>query len=336
MRRFAILLMILMFFIVPSLWAQEEPIEYVRGMNLYREGRHEEARKEFKKFLARYPNSALAPEVHFRMAEATEDFWEATREYRNLTLRHPDSPFAPQAQFRIGQYYYLKGDYEQSLKDYRKLLELHPQSSLAPASQYWIGSMLLAQKEYGEARTEFEKILENYSQSNYLDWAQVGIGNSYTSERNYSLALIEYIKVIENYPESNILNLVYFNLGECYQREGKEKEALEVYQRLITECPDSLEASKAQERVSALQRKFLPSAGRYSVQVGAFSERARADRLAQRLRDKGYDTYIMTITIEGRRFHRVRVGRLATEAEAQELDRRLKKEENLPTRVFSD
>lgn len=336
MRRLAILLAILMFLIASSLLAQEKPIEYLRGMNLYKESKYKEAREEFKKFLARYPNSALAPEVHFRMAEATGDFWEATREYRNLTLRYPESPFASQAQFRIGQYYYLKGDYEQSLKDYQKLLEIYPQSSYAPASRYWVGSMLLTQKKYDTARKEFEKVLENYPQSNYLDWAQAGIGNSYLKEGNYSLALTEYQKVIEDYPKSDILNLVYFNLGECYEKEGKEKEALEVYQKLIAECPDSLEAIGVQKRINALQKKFVPVEGSYSVQVGAFSEKVRADGLAQRLRDKGYDAYIMTITIEGRRFHRVRVGRLATEAEAQELARKLKEEENLPARIFAD
>lgn len=350
MRRFAIILATLMFLVVPSLWArlpslsaqaaggqaQEEPIEYVRGMNLYKEGKYKEAREEFKNFLARYPNSTLAPEVHFKMAESIEDFWEATREYRNLTLKYPDSPFAPQAQFRIGQYYYLKGNYEQSLKDYQKLLEVYPQSSYAPASQYWIGSMLLSQKRYDEARKEFEKVLKNYPQSNYLDWVEVGMGDSYLKEGNYSLALTEYQKVIEDYPKSEILNLAYFNLGECYEKQGKEKEALEVYQKLTIECPDSLEAIEAQKKISTLQKKFLPVEGRYSVQVGAFSEKTRADRLAQGLKDKGYDTYIMTITIEGGQFHRVRVGRLATEAEAQELARRLKEEEDLPARIFSD
>jgi len=336
MRRLAILSAILMFLIASSLLAQEKPIEYLRGMNLYKEGKYKEARGEFKKFLARYPNSALAPEVHFRIAEATENFWEATREYRNLTLRYSESPFASQAQFRIGQYYYLKGDYEQSLKDYQKLLEVYPQSSYAPASRYWVGSMLLTQKKYDTARKEFKKVLENYPQSNYLDWAQAGIGNSYLKEGNYSLALTEYQKVIADYPKSDILNLVYFNLGECYEKEGKEKEALEVYQKLIVKCPDSFEAIGVQKRINALQKKFVPIEGRYSVQVGAFSERVRADRLAKRLRDKGYSTYIMTITIEGRRFHRVRVGKLATEAEAQELARKLKEEDGLSTRIFSD
>jgi TolA-binding protein len=336
MRRFAILLATLMLFFASSIWTQEEPLEYLRGMNLYKEGKYKEAREEFKKFLTRYPNSPLAPEAHFRLAEATEDFWKATREYRNLTLRYSDNAFAPKAQFRIGQYYYLKGDYEQSLKDYRKLLEVYPQSPYAPASQYWIGSILLAQKKYGEARREFEGVLKNYPQSNYLDWAQVGIGNSYFKKGNYSLAWTEYQKALENYPKSNILNLIYFNLGECYEKKGKEKEALEIYQKLISQCPDSLEAIDVQKKISALQKKFLPVEGKYSVQVGAFSERARADRLVKRLKGKGYNSYIMIITIEGRRFHRVRVGRLATEAEAQELARKLKKEENLPTRIFSD
>ena len=338
MKRVSILCLILSFmiFTLPSLWAQEKPIEYVKGMRLCKEGKYQEAREELKKFLELYPNSSLAPGAHFKMAEATEDLWEAAQVYRNLTLRYPDSSFAPQAQFRIGEYYYLKGDYEQTLKDHQRLLELYPQSAYAAASQYWVGNILLARKKYGEARKEFEKVLDKYPQSNYLDWAQIGIGDSYAREGNCSRALIEYQKVIENYPESEILNLVYFNLGGCYEKGGKDKKALEAYEKLIITCPLSLEATKAQKRINALQKKFIPIGGKYGVQVGAFSEQNRAEGLVKRLKNDGYDAYIMTINIEGKQFHRVRVGRLATEIEAQKLAKRLKDKEKLPVRIFSD
>jgi TolA-binding protein len=323
--------------ILPSLRAQgEQPAEYVKGMGLYGEGKYKAAGEEFKKFLNLYPASALAPEVSFRLAEVTEGFWEAAKQYRNLTLKYPDSSFASQARFRLGQYYYLQGDYVQARKEYQKLLELYPQSPYAASSQYWRGSILLTQENYGEARAAFEKVLQDYSRSNYLDWAQLGMGDSYLKEKNYSLALTKYQEVLDKYPKSDIINLVYFNLGQCYEKTGKEKEALESYRKLISECPDSLESMQAQKRINALEKKLKPVAGKYGVQVGAFSDQGRAMGLVKTLREKGYDAYIMTIMIEGRKFHRVRVGRLATEPEARELAETLRKKEKLPIRIFND
>ncbi|MBI2361438.1 MAG: SPOR domain-containing protein [Deltaproteobacteria bacterium] len=70
-------------------------------------------------------------------------------------------------------------------------------------------------------------------------------------------------------------------------------------------------------------------AGVWAVQVHAFPQAGDANRLAKQLKDKGYDAYVVSTTIRGKTWHRVRVGHLATRAGAKALQEELKVKENL-------
>lgn len=73
-------------------------------------------------------------------------------------------------------------------------------------------------------------------------------------------------------------------------------------------------------------KKPVPSAdsaaGRYLVQVGVYSNRAGAERVAKTLRGKGF-TVAVSRYDTGRRLYRVRVGPVADRAEARSLRERL-------------
>ncbi len=73
-----------------------------------------------------------------------------------------------------------------------------------------------------------------------------------------------------------------------------------------------------------------------SVQVGAFSERASAERLAESLRAKGHPVYVSPGAGAGDARWRVRVGPLASREEAERRAGRLKREEKLPTWVLDE
>ncbi|MCE7972731.1 MAG: hypothetical protein DYG92_00165 [Leptolyngbya sp. PLA1] len=60
------------------------------------------------------------------------------------------------------------------------------------------------------------------------------------------------------------------------------------------------------------------SGGAFTVQAGAFSSRATADALAQKLRPKG-PTRVVPISKNGKTLHAVRVGSYATKAEADKV-----------------
>jgi rare lipoprotein A len=62
----------------------------------------------------------------------------------------------------------------------------------------------------------------------------------------------------------------------------------------------------------------VAAGGSFSVQVGAFRERDNADRLRGQFKDR-YPVYIQEYDTPGGHFYRVRIGRVATQREAEQL-----------------
>lgn len=79
-----------------------------------------------------------------------------------------------------------------------------------------------------------------------------------------------------------------------------------------------------------------PSGGGFAVQVGAFQERPPAAALSNRLERSGFPAYVAVGEAGSGQRWRVRVGPVKSRGEADELARRLKSEEGLPTWVVSD
>jgi cell division septation protein DedD len=66
----------------------------------------------------------------------------------------------------------------------------------------------------------------------------------------------------------------------------------------------------------------------WTVQVNAYPEESRAQKLIERLKQKGYDAYLVKANINGKDWFRVRVGRFAARAQTKELLEELQTKEN--------
>jgi DedD protein len=77
-------------------------------------------------------------------------------------------------------------------------------------------------------------------------------------------------------------------------------------------------------------------AGHFAVQVGAFTESAPAEKLADRLRARGYPSYVRTSAEDGSSRWRVRVGPVSARSEAEDLADKLQRNEKLPTWVLDE
>lgn len=66
----------------------------------------------------------------------------------------------------------------------------------------------------------------------------------------------------------------------------------------------------------------------WTVQVNAFPDERSAQRLVERLKQKGYDAYLVTANIKGRDWYRVRVGHFASRGQTKELLEDLQTKEN--------
>jgi DedD protein len=98
--------------------------------------------------------------------------------------------------------------------------------------------------------------------------------------------------------------------------------------------PAARPAKSSRPRVSAPIRSL--ASGKLAIQVGAFSERAGADRLAAQLRGKGFPVLIVAGDVSGAPRYRVRVGPLGSREEAEKTAIQLKRDEKLPTWIVED
>jgi cell division septation protein DedD len=69
----------------------------------------------------------------------------------------------------------------------------------------------------------------------------------------------------------------------------------------------------------------IPASGNFTIQVGAFKDKASADSIVARLKTKGFAAYV--VSPEGEGLFNVRVGNFATRADAERVQGKLRDEE---------
>jgi cell division septation protein DedD len=89
------------------------------------------------------------------------------------------------------------------------------------------------------------------------------------------------------------------------------------------------EPAQKTQKVEEVRAGIGASQDVWAVQVNAFPNERDAKNLVKKLKDKGYDSYVVSTNIKGRNWYRVRVGRFATRGEAKELQETLMAKENL-------
>ena len=113
--------------------------------------------------------------------------------------------------------------------------------------------------------------------------------------------------------------LSVFVIMACSKKQ--EQEAQKTAPPVAT-IPDTL-ISAPVDTIPLLEEEVKPEVvsspdGKYTVQVSSWQTRQKADRIAQRFRDKGYDAYVQSAYLTDRKetWYRVRVGRYATNTDA--------------------
>jgi len=114
------------------------------------------------------------------------------------------------------------------------------------------------------------------------------------------------------------------------------KEPKPIVEEIPAPAGTMQEAGSAETAPSAAETKkteALPREGGWTVQVNAYPEEKSAQRLVERLKEKGYDAYMVVSNVKGRTWHRVRVGKFATRDEAKKAQEELQTKENLTKTV---
>lgn len=100
-----------------------------------------------------------------------------------------------------------------------------------------------------------------------------------------------------------------------------KKEATTEVNAPLTE-PNIVNTTKVEPETEVIKESEISSEKKvYTVQVGAFSTEKNAQNLANEIKDKGYQTYV----VKGINLYKVQVGEFKTSEEAKKISEKLKK-----------
>ena len=296
------------------------------------EGKRETGAEAAKIFIRQFPESDYLPEIKFSLAESESSFYKALKKYEAIVKLYPRSRYARLSQVRIAEHYFTLGNFRQARVSWDRYLKLFPEGEDAERAFLSIGTCYCEEKRYNKAVEYFKEFISNIDPRNpLLPRARFNLASAYLNRGKIDEAKTELEGLLKDYPDWENKADVYRKFSDVYLEKGENKKSEEILAKLNKEFPLAVDV-KGEKSVFPLEKG---KEGSYSVQVGAFSEKGRAEKLAFRLKKKGYDTCIVSAVKKGAVFYRVRIGRFRNEAEAGEMAGKIEAREGLPGMVVN-
>lgn len=229
---------------------------------------------------------------------------------------------------------FMEGKYERVVSESTKLIDAgaHGREELF----YLKGLSQIQLTRFKEARQTFEYMVERYPRGKRAFDGYIGIGDAYLLEGKAAEAISSYNDALKTYPDHKNSSIAYYKIGSAYHKMGIEDKAKEYFNKVKSGSPLSFESKMIPKDSdlssdSAINAPTISnyldksdSGDSYYVQAGYFKSRNNAEGLTQKLKLKGYDSYLSTQIKSGVAFYRVKVGRFKTASEAEAMARRLK------------
>ncbi len=231
---------------------------------------------------------------------------------------------------------FLQGKYDSVISESSRLINAGAYGREELFYLKGLSQMQLAR--FREARQTFEYMAERYPKGKRAFDGYIGIGDAFFLEGKYAESISGYNDAFSHFPDHKNASIVYYKIGSAYHKLGSEEKAKEYFDKAKKGSPLSFESRMIPKdlapssghggAVSSLSKPGLSEesdAGEYFyVQTGYFKSRNNAESLTEKLKRKGYDSYLATQMKNGSTFYKVKVGRFKTRSEAEAKARKLK------------
>lgn len=237
----------------------------------------------------------------------------------------------------------LKGDYKQAIVEGEKALASQEESRDSDELYYLLGLSYLKDGNFLRAADIFEIILKEQPDSKFKDEAKIGLADAYLLRSDFDKAKGELEDLLKTCPNTKLKAQAYYRLSQIGFKKGDSNLGNMYLNLLRNEFPTNTELILNRDLnipAPALTPKPPPVISSppavdisYTVQVGAFSNKANAESLVQKLSQGGYQSYLEESSAEGSQSFRVRVGKVSTRQEAADLEKKLSLE-GYPTKIY--
>lgn len=210
---------------------------------------------------------------------------------------------------------------------------------LQPEWLYWKAQCRFVLKGFQRARDDFQQLAAGWPKHPRAQAALLGQAECDSVLKAYDRAEPVFKALAK--PGAPFAAQALWGWAGMKVRQGDTASARQLYTRLKSEYPASFEAGSVDERLAALPTTApiaspTPVAQHYAVQVGAFSHKTSADKLAAHLRQRRYPAQVQVRRLDGRTLYLVKVGPYKLRSLAQKQALRLEAKEKLPQRIIEE
>lgn len=211
----------------------------------------------------------------------------------------------------------IQGDYKQVKIVAESVLAARGTGRVeASEAEYYLGLSQLRLGEYGRAESTFKKLLTARPADAVYDKAAVGHIDALYMQGYYERALKEANGLISRRNTSEMASVFYLKAGRANLKLARWSKAREMLEKLLAEYPESFESTVAKQLLE--ERQY------FTVQVGSFAEKERAEKLVKELTSRQEYAYIVeTKSTDVKVYYRVRVGQMSSLKDAQVLETKL-------------
>ncbi len=265
--------------------------DFAKGF--YNEKKYNDSLREFKKLLKAYPKSFEASEAQYYLGlieEEQDNLYEAFQAYQGVIDKYPFSERIKEIvekEYNIAEKF-IAGYKRKALgitlpvenpaiEILTKVVENSTYGALAPRAEYKLGLVLKGLQRYYEAEDAFNKVIANYPDSEWAEpskfqvatcRAAVSRGPEYDqgamqdAKKKFEEFLREHPDaVLSKDAEQNINALnekeaaASYSIAVFYEKQKAYKAAKVYYDNIINNYPQSTQATKALERLQAMEKK---------------------------------------------------------------------------------
>ena len=264
-----------------------------RAKLLLAKGDYKKSEKTLRNFLKKSPDSALAPEAIYYLAQTLEKrgkLYDAFETYEQIADGSSDSEYFPQAiraefgiarQFLNGTKRQVMGIFKISAeaegkKIMHSVAERLPGSLLAEQSLMELGDYHLRKKQYDDAVAAYDLLIGSYPSSTLIRQARLASAKAHLGKFNGAAfdpaplieakeRLLEYNRLYQADEHAGEVQAMLqriddsqaqhqYQVGCFYQRTGKAQSARLSFEELLKRWPDSKWATKAQAKLKKLAK----------------------------------------------------------------------------------
>ena len=124
--------------------AAAEQAAYEKAFNLLTEGRYEQARREFSRFLADHPQGHHSGNAQYWLAESyylSRDFDRALQEFQKVFDQYPGNAKVSRAKLKIGFVHFERGDWTAARQALEEVTRQYPGTAPARLAQQRLAEM---------------------------------------------------------------------------------------------------------------------------------------------------------------------------------------------------